>query len=752
LALDVAGGLVDAFPGGVRFVDLAPLRDATLVLPTIAAALGVAVEPARGPLGSLEEALHDIGLLVVLDNCEHVLPAMPPLGALLAACPALKVLATSREPLGLLWEHLYPLGPLALPDPRRPQTADVVGVAPASALFVQRARAAAPGFALTDANAGLVAAICTRLDGLPLAIELAAARVRLLPLAALLAKVERSLDTLRAGERDRPGRHQTLRATLDWSYGLLAPNEARVLQHLAVFAGGCTLEAAEAVGADLDSLGSLTDKGLLQRDQDEASSCSVRFRLLETVRQYAMERLEAEADAAEAARAAHARYFLAVAERAEAQLRGSGSASGLTELEREWDNFQTALGWASEGGDAALSLRLGAALSGFGTRRHDHLASSAGGWPARALIWLDRVLVRDPGPPGPDRLSVLAALAALVADTGDYPRTQALLHEAVDLAHALGDTRGRMLALATLSWKAWLAGDNTPVETLLDGLAEGEAQGADAWSLGWLRHSLGWLVRGSGDLALAGRLFKGAVEGFRDMREQQGLGLALAGLADVAAAGGAPADAVALARDGLLALRGAADPQPLANVAEVAVGVDARRTSPRSAVEAERSQRQARVLGAVNHFREACRLPRAPHQRGAYEQIVAELFAVLGEAGYESHYRQGRALAPDAALEEALGLLELGGGSGNAAELAITPSRAVTSVGPLTPREVEVAALIARGRTSKEIAHALVITERTADTHASHIRDKLGLSSRAEIAAWAVRRGLVPFGDESGAA
>jgi non-specific serine/threonine protein kinase len=750
LALDVAGGLVDAFAGGVWFVDLAPVRDPTLVLAAVAAALEVPVPVGRELLVGLAEVVGATQLLLVLDNCEHVLAAMPAVGDLLAACPGLKVLATSREPLGLLWEHVFPVPPLALPDPRRQPTADVVGLAPAVALFVQRARAVAPGFALGDANAASVAAICARLDGLPLAIELAAARVRLLPPAALLERLQSSLDTLRASERDRPGRHQTLRATLDWSYELLTVDEQRLLTRLAVFVGGCTLGAAEALGGDLDRLGSLVDKGLVQREEDDGGP-EVRFRLLETVRQYALERLEAKPGSAAAARAAHARYFLALAERVEAQLAGTAPAAGVASLEREWDNLQAALGWASEGGDPALSLRLAAALSAFGTHRHDHVSSQPGHWPMRALIWLDRVLGCDAGPAGLDRLKVLSALAALVSDTGDTVRALAVLDEAADLAHALGDTRSKALVLAAVSWVAWLDGDVSRVSALLSALAECEAEAGDTWSLGWFAASLARLVHASGDRATARTLAERALTRFRQLGEAQGAALALAELADLALDDDSVTQAAELARAALLALREALDPQPLANVGESAAVVDAARARAASDEPRAASERRLRVMGAVDAMREQTRLRRAPRQRVAYERVVADLRARLDEVAFASAWAQGRALSAEAAVAEALALLGPRGANVPTTQQPSTASGAKVSTWPLTPREAEVAMLIARGRTSKEIADALVITERTADTHATHIRDKLGLGSRAEIAAWAVRHGLLPEEDQAAA-
>ena len=735
LALAVAGRLMDAFPAGIWFADLAPLRDPALVLPAVVAALGLRVDGGHSVALELRAALGAAHVLLVLDNCEHVLGALPAVGELLAACPGLKVLATSREPLGLLWEQIFPVLPLALPDPHRSWTVEAVGHAPAVALFVQRARAAQPNFTLSEANAKTVAELCARLDGLPLAIELAAAGVRLLPPAALLSRLRSRLDLLRASERDRPVRHQTLRATLDWSYDLLSPEEQRLLQRLTVFAGGCTLESAEAMGATLPALAALVDKGLVLRE-DEVGEFDVRFRLLETVREYALERLEAVPSDDAAARLTHATHFLALAERVEAPHIGQGTTTGFALLDREWDNLQAALDWSSDGGNPALSLRLAGALCPFWSWSHHRLPVGSGRGPLVALHWLELALARDPGPPGPDRLKILGVLGQLVAKAGDYTRAGALLEEATALARALDDTQGLAFTLASASGVAWQGGDVTRIPALVAGLEECRARGVHAWSLGWLLATLARLLHANGDIAAARRAGQEAVALFRSLGDAQGIALSLAGLADLAHEEGAVAQAIDLARDGLVAIRGAADPQPLANVAETAVVLDAARDERPGAAE-----RRARVLGAIEVMREATRLARAPSQHTAYQRVITATRVRLGDEAFAASWQQGRGLSLDAALEEAITLLEP---AQSPPRSTVNPTAAPASYGPLSVREVEVAALIGRGMTSKEIADLLVITERTADTHAGHIRDKLGLRSRAGIAAWAVRRGLLP--------
>jgi predicted ATPase/transcriptional regulator with XRE-family HTH domain len=327
LALQVATAQLDAFRDGVWFVDLAPISDAGLVVTAIAQTLGVRQSGGQTLLEGLTTALRERQRLLVLDNFEQVLDAATVVSALLGLAPQLTVLVTSRETLHLYGEHEYPVPPLPVPDPHRLPALEAVSQYAAVALFIQRAQAVKPDFQVTNATAPAVAEICERLDGLPLAIELAAARSRHFAPEALLARLASRLRTLTGGARDRPARHQTIRAAIDWSYNLLAPDEQRLFWRLAVFVGGWTLEAAEAVcnregdlALDmLEGLQSLADKSLLR--QEMGSDGEPRFRRLETIREYAREHLE-ESGEAEELRQRHAAYFLALAERAEPELRG----------------------------------------------------------------------------------------------------------------------------------------------------------------------------------------------------------------------------------------------------------------------------------------------------------------------------------------------------------------------------------------------------------------------------------------------
>ncbi len=430
LAIQVASEMESVFAGGVVFVPLAPLRDPDLVLPTIARAVGVREMPGRPLVAALAAALASKEVLLVLDNLEHLLGAAPGLAELLTTCAGLKVLATSRAVLRLSGEHDLLLPPLALPSietrgPPSEPTVSSEGVAAiedaaAVRLFIARARAARADFALTAGNALVVATVCQRLDGLPLAIELAAARVTALPPAALLARLERRLPLLTGGTQDQPARLQTMRAAIAWSHDLLTPAEQTLFRRLAVFAGGFTLEGAEFVSDGdpdnelppasaippldhpvLDVLTSLVDKSLLGPAQAVGISENPRFSMLETIREYAWELLEQSREAIPIQQRSAA-FFLALGENLASRLSGAEMAGALDLLEVELSNVRAALAWTLDRGDTETALRLAAALYSFWNFR-GHLDEGR--------TWLDAALSR-PGPAPLTRIDGLLERAA----------------------------------------------------------------------------------------------------------------------------------------------------------------------------------------------------------------------------------------------------------------------------------------------------------------------------------------------------
>ncbi len=455
LSVQIATDLLDAFTDGVWFIDLAPISDPDLVAATIARTLGVKQTGRQALIEHLKAYLREKCLLLVLDNFEQVVAAGPLLNDLLQAAAQLKLMVTSRTPLHVSGEQEFPVPPLALPNPKHRSPLATLEQSSAGALFIQRAQGVKPDFTVTDANAPAVAEICARLDGLPLALELAAARVRVLAPQALLARLDHRLQLLTGGTRDVPARHQTLRATIDWSYNLLPPDEQRLFARLAVFTGGCTLEAAESVcpadgtGGDmLDRLQLLIDQSLLQ--QAEGPTGEPRFRMLETIREYARERLVASGEGKELHRQ-HSHYFLALAERAEPALwGGADQRAWIKRLEAEHENLRAALHQALEHGAVEVALRLASALWRF-WMMHGYLGEGR--------QWLERALARD-NPVAPIvRAKALAAAGFLTAHQGEAKRGQAYLEESLELFRNLGNSCDFAHALCVLGWTMMIQGD-----------------------------------------------------------------------------------------------------------------------------------------------------------------------------------------------------------------------------------------------------------------------------------------------------
>ena len=346
--------------------------DAGLVVPTVARSLGLREAGGRSPLEALRAHLNGKRFLLVLDNFEHVLEAAPEVGGLVESCPGLTVLVTSRAPLRVRGEQEYPVGPLALPPSTDSPAAEEVAGSSSGRLFAERAQAASPAFEITEENAPAVARICRRLDGLPLALELVAAKIRFLGPAALLSRLDRALEA--GGARDLPERQRTMRETLDWSHDLLHDPEKELFRRLSVFAGGFTLEAAEAEGGEDEEpedvlllLGNLIEQSLILAEPEEEGD-EIRYRMLEPIRQYALEQLE-EGEEAEKIMRRHARYYLALAEEAEPRIKGHDQVEWLDRLEAENDNLRAAIGWSLEAGEAQTAARFGWALAMYWVMR-----------------------------------------------------------------------------------------------------------------------------------------------------------------------------------------------------------------------------------------------------------------------------------------------------------------------------------------------------------------------------------------------
>jgi predicted ATPase/class 3 adenylate cyclase len=559
LAVHVAAEVQGLFPNGVAFVPLAPVNDARLVVPTIAQSLGVEEASGQSALERMTEHLGDRRLLLVLDNFEQILPAAPSVSQLLAACPQLKVLVTSRAPLHVSGEQVYPVLPLSLPGQEHRGLGDI-GSSEAVALFADRARASNPRFALTEANAPVVAEICRRLDGLPLAIELATARSGMLSPQALLSRLERRLKLLRGGARDLPARQQTLRATIDWSYDLLEAGEQVLLARVAIFAGGCTLEAAEAVcdlEGDLDMLASLdglVDKNLLQ--SHEGPDGDSRLLMLETIREYGLERL-AERRETDSVGRRYANHYLSRAEEAAPELLGPLQGAWYERLEADLDNLRASLAWFLAHQEVEATARLAVSVLPFWvSRSHSN----------EGLRWLNAALTRRDMLPSPALAKALFAKAFLLLHLGaDHQQANTLLEESRALFQELEDSTWTVRTVSVLGWVASRAGDLDRSVVLREQAVTLARNEEDQWNLAMSLGNLGGSLLKVGDLARARAVFAESLALSRSVGEPEGIGFALWGLGMVALGEGDHRRAASLLEEALALARELGDLQDVAS-------------------------------------------------------------------------------------------------------------------------------------------------------------------------------------------
>jgi predicted ATPase/DNA-binding CsgD family transcriptional regulator len=790
LGLQVAAGLLDGTGDGVWFADLAPLRDPDLVAVTVADVLGVRQEPGRPVLEAVAEAVGGRSLLVLLDNCEHVIGACAKLAdALLRGCPSLALLATSREPLGIDGERVY-----RVPSLGTPADGDDAGAIRASeAVRLLAERAAAQGMPLAgdEETARVAGRICRRLDGIPLAVELAAARLRGMPAAELETRLDERFALLTGGSRAGMPRQQTLRAMVDWSWELLTAAERAVLARLSVFAGGFGLAAAEAVAAGPDvpaeqvlgRLGALVDKSLVQFDR--SGTGPGRYRLLETVRQYAAGRLDAQGPAAAAAaRVAHRDYYLALAEAAAPQLVAADQAAWLNRLDAELGNLRAAIAVSLTQADPAPGLRLVASLRVY-WRARGHAAEGAD-----AL----RALLDTPAAQGATlpRARALAAAARLLQQTGDYAIAGDYCQEALVIARAAGDDylvaellriRAVILlrqgqpgaALPVIDQGLGLAhhlGEPYLTARLLSARAfaadaEGDHAGAardaaesarlfrqagDRLGIGQMLGNLGYYELSAGDLEAARRHLAESHDIASPLNDRYSivhttfnLGLAeyLGGSPD--AAGALFAESLDLARrTGMRAMMAYA----LIGLALAGRGGSGPGWS-------------ARLHGAADRALADLGETLAPLEDRLADLDRQRLRAAMGDAAFEADYAAGRTLdlagvlatlgrtgaaagQPRVAGQPRPGM-PAGHETQRAAALVSERDAAVSreAMTVLTPRELDVLKLVAQGLSNSDIARRLVLSEHTVHRHLANILRKLDLSSRAAAAAWMVRAGLV---------
>ena len=682
LALHVAADVLETHQEGVWLVELAPITDPALVPQTVAAALGLR-EPARQATEALLDFLEPKSVLLVMDNCEHLLSASADLCArLLRRCPKLRVLATSREPLSVAGEASYRVPSLSLPDPQQPPSPETINQYAAVRLFVERAVFYQPRFAVTTANAKAIAEVCRRLDGIPLALELAAARVRVLTVEQIGARLDDRFRLLTGGARTALPHHQTLRAAIDWSHDLLADGERALFRRLSVFVGGFTLDAAEGVCADgaiastliLDLLTRLVDKSLI--GVDVGSGAEARYRLLETVRQYAVDRLVESGEAA-AVRTRHRDVFLALAERAEPELQGPDQKIWLDRLAVELDNLRAALEWCRtdpEGPDAGV--RLAGALWWFWEVR--------GHW-TEARQWLKEAVSRDERTVSAAHIKALNAAAGLALRQGDRQETAALAERALALSRQLGDKRGAASCLVILGIHACSLENYKQAEALGgEGLNLSQEVG-DNWGSAWARSTLGLVAREQGDLPRAVALLEESLAQLRVLRHPWGTAITLISLGMIARDREELQRAAALLEEALAIFQQLGDKGYTA-YAQLNLGVLASALGDHGRAEAHykaclgirrelqekrgiatclaalgccaagvgQFRRAAVLFGAAEALRNATGATLPAYFRSEYERRVAATSRELGETAFQTAWSDGRKMPLDQAIDFAL--------------------------------------------------------------------------------------------------
>jgi predicted ATPase/class 3 adenylate cyclase/DNA-binding CsgD family transcriptional regulator/tetratricopeptide (TPR) repeat protein len=775
LAVQVAADTLDGAGDGVWLAELAPVADPDLVAHTVATVLGVREEPGRPMLDTLVDAVGDRWLLVVLDNAEHVLGAAAKLAdAMMRCCPRACLLVTSREPLGTGGEHVFRVPPLAVP-PADLAAPELLAAFESVQLFTEHAARHRQGFALDEANAAAVAAVCARLDGIPLALELAAARLGSLSVTEISSRLDQRFRLLTGGSRTVLPRHQTLRALIDWSYDLLNPQEQVVLDRLSVFAGGWTLQAAEAVTARdgtedwqvLDQLAALAGKSLVHADENQGST---RYRLLETVRHYAAEHLAQRAGTElDDTRAAHRDHYLDLVETADTYLRGPDEAVWLDRLEIEFDNIRVSLAYSvADPSDAEPGLRLASGLRWFSYMR---------GHGSEVLEALNVLLERpDARRPTRARARALTVSCHLLNQFGDNPAFPSLAGEAIKIAHDINDDATAADALSQLCWFRYEHGDLAAALADID-----EAVG---------------LARATGDLRLIAEVlgrcavFKGEADdldaAFADLEETLTLSRAAGDnyrLATALANLGVREFTVGQRREARAHLQEAsmlADNHGYQNLStgmrenlgfvELVDGDSrhARRLFLDSLDTARLTGVKPYVLGALLGLALAAGADSDPtvaailhgvaderHEQagqvcdaieaGLRDRDHAQLRATLGDADFEAAYRHGRTLSQ----ADAIALATTAAQPDPRAETVLdvpTVSQAPTdgAVDPLSDREREIVALLAGGATDARIAAHLYLSTNTVRSHLERIRDKTGARRRTDLVRYAIQAGIDP--------
>jgi predicted ATPase/DNA-binding XRE family transcriptional regulator len=643
LAIQAAHGVGDIFSDGAVFVALAPVGEPALMLPTVARSLGLREAAGHAPHDILRQYFREKRMLLVLDNFEHLMGAAPEVVALMEACADLRVLVTSRAPLRVRGEQEYQVSPLALPPATRASVPDGVATSPSGRLFLQRARATSPAFELTRANASAVASICRRLDGLPLALELAATRIKFLEPSALLSRLDRALAS--GGARDLPQRQRTMRATLDWSNGLLSKAAKGLFARLSIFSGGFTLEAAEAVGEDeasggeldvLTLLGNLVEHSLVLAEPDAGGS-GVRYRMLEPVRQYALEKLEESGEAAKM-RLRHARYYLALAEEAEPRIKGWDQVEWLDRLEAENSNLRAAISRSVEAGDFETAARFGWALSMYWVMRVRH---------GEGRLLMEQTLVSG-GLPAELRAKALWGLAVCVYGSEDGERLMNISEEGVALFRLAGDRLGEAGMLGMMGFAALQLGDPDRASRVLEEALEVRQAHEDMWGSAHILAQLAMVYLRRDDYPRADGYAQEALALTRQTGDRFAGNIALHLLAQIAWASNQHELAARYLRESLAMAFELADKLGSAYCMQGLAAVAGMRDEP---------CRVARLLGAAETLLESAGLILYIHARDAEttQNAASAARERLGEEAWMTALNEGRDMSFEEAIEYALG-------------------------------------------------------------------------------------------------
>jgi predicted ATPase/DNA-binding CsgD family transcriptional regulator len=724
LALAAAREVVEGFEDGVWLAELAPLAEPSLVPQAVASTMGVREKPGRLPTETLSGYLSSKKVLLVLDNCEHLIEACAELAeSLLRSCPELRVLATSREALGITGEVAWPVPPLSLPDLRRLPDVEGLPRYESVRLFVERTVAVKPTFELTEQNAPSVVQICYRLDGIPLALELAAARTRMMSVEEISERLDDSFGLLASGGRTAMPRHRTLHATMDWSHDLLPDEEQSLFRRLSVFAGGFMLEAAEVVCADedlgrddvLESLAHLVEKSLVTAQERGGET---RYRLLEMVRQYGREKLEGAEQVDEVGRR-HAAFFMGFAEEAEGELTGPDQARWLIRLEAEHDNFRAALSWAlAEGKDAELGVRLAAALWPFWLAR---------GYLSEGRGWLESAVSRGGSARAGARAKALTGAGWLANFQGEYGAAKVLIEEGLALYRELGDKEGIALSIVMLGSVAVMGQrDDIPVEALIEEGALLRPKVEDRRTVAGLLDIEGGAALARGDLERAVELWQETLALYREVGDVLGIVACHTNLGLVNLAQGDYERSSALLRESVR-LAWELDHKPFFQYSVIGLGA--------VAASLGWPVRAARLWGAAEGISETygVHLLSAGRSLIDYEGRLAAARSRLDEAAWTAAWAEGRGMHLEQIFEYA-----------RQEEASPEPTAASrTYPAGLSLREAEVLSLVAAGLTNAQIAQKLFLSSRTVDWHLGSIYRKLGIHSRAEATRFALEHGLL---------